>query len=379
MDCREREKKKMRYLLMGCGAIGKSLLAIIKNLQEDYDITVCDPKINGLTGQEMIRKQHQDFDVVINLTQEKTIPIMDLCDTYGLAYIDAGFECDESGFSKPSVCYEAFAKVVNSSIKGRQLLGFGMNPGIIEYMVKVYAPDRPYLAVTFETDTPIPPAGSEGQVFATWCPTTYYAEAAECPANVVGKEGTFIHVSDAKRRDYRLTTKIGTYFYDVTPHDELYSIVKFNELCQGSAFIFHAPDNLQEFAHENPVPASEIWKRVSEIPVYDDLEGEEHVGVIFYDGTDNLSYVVNRVKHADCYKKVGRNATSWQTACGVYIAMQLIADIPEGTKLTFSQATDLYKDKIREILRKLDFKIERINYFMDKEEFDQKLLPLFKL
>lgn len=367
----------MRYLLMGSGAIGKSLLAIIKNLQEDYDITVCDPKLNGVTGQEMIRKRHQDFDAVINLTQEKTLPVMELCDTYGLAYIDAGFECEESGFAEPSACHDSFAKMTGSSGKGRQLLGFGMNPGIIEYMVKVYAPDRPYLAVTFETDTPIPPVGSEEQVFGTWCPTTYYGEAAECASNVVGKGGSYIHVPSAKRRNHKLTTKIGTYLYDVTPHDELYSIAKFNELCRGAAFIFHAPDNLQRFAHDNPVPTPEIWKKVSEIPVYDDLKGEERVGVIFYDGTDNLSYVENRVKHADCYKKIGRNATSWQTACGVYIAIQLLPDIQEGTRLTFSQATDIYKDKIGEILRKLDFKIERIDDFMDKEEFDQKLLPLF--
>lgn len=91
----------MRFFLMGYGSIAKTLMSIIHDLGEEYDITICDVKDGGIKGQEIIERDHDKFDAVINLTDEYVLPIIELCDKYHLKYLDAGYEDENSSSFRP--------------------------------------------------------------------------------------------------------------------------------------------------------------------------------------------------------------------------------------------------------------------------------------
>ena len=363
----------MRYLLMGYGSIAKTLMSIIRARGENYDITICDVKKDGISGQEMIRKYHDRFDAVINLTDERVRPIVALCDRYHLRYLDAGYE------DKNSVFVDHYLKITGENPPAAHLYGFGMNPGIVEYMPFLYKDRRPYYACVFETDLPEDANGheKENHVYATWCPPSYYDEAAILDAFISTKDEICRYIPDEKRYGIRLKTKDGSFAYNITPHEEIFNIQRRDPLCRGSAFIYHAPENLQNYVLENREKKEAAF--MSSIPVKHDLSGTETVGVLIYDGTDNVRYIANRCDHRTCYLQYGYNATCYQTACGVYIGLRLLGQVPEGSSLTFTRACQMYYNEISQLLNSLDFKIETMDYYMDRAEFEDKLLPLFKM
>lgn len=359
----------MRYLLMGYGSIARALMAIIKDRGEVYDITICDMDKDGIRGQDLIERDHNRFDAVINLTNERVRPIIDLCDRYHLRYLDAGYE-DEN-----SVFVDRYLSITEEKPDTAHLYGFGMNPGIVELMPFLQNPGRPYYALVLETDLPERADGAEGGPYATWCPASYYDEAAVLDAFISTKEETCRSISDERRYGIRIESIDGSYDYNVTPHEEIFNIRRRDPLCLGSAFIYHAPEKLQRHVIENRGKGD--GKFISSIPVLHDLKGSESVGILLYDGSDNVSYVMNRSSHSDCFRRFGYNATCWQTACGVYVGLRLLEQVPDGSSMTFTDACRLYLNEIRDLLHSLDFQIEIIDHYMTKEEFEKKLLPLF--
>ena len=288
---------------MGYGSIAKTLMSIISDLGEEYDITICDVKDGGVTGQEIIERDHDKFDVVINLTDEYSTPIMELCDKYKLKYLDAGFEDENSIFVK------RFLEVSTRDDGNTHLFGFGMNPGIVEFMPFMIESDRPHISCVFETDLPVPTEEDKDKLYATWCPTTYYDESVVLEAF--------------------LSTE--------------------NEVCR------YVPRDVRY-----------------NIPL-----DTKSVGILYYDGTDNVKYVVNCSDHGKCCERYKHNATCYQTACGVYIGMQLLSMVPEGTSWTFTKESKYYFNEIREMLKKLDFEVDIIDNYMSKEQFEERILPLF--
>ncbi len=365
-----------RYLVVGYGNIAKTLISIIESMGEKWNIEICDIKDGGKTGQEVIEERHQDFDVIVNLTYVDVAPFKALCDKYGLTYIDAGYEYPENC---EDTWHELFIEAQKDKKGSKHFLGFGMNPGIAEFLTAVYGPDRPHIACQFETDKPVVDENvlNSNEVFATWSPYTYFVEAALTDAYVSTKKEPYMRLTKEERYDIELTGNGETHVYCIVPHEEVLNMTKDNPYCEGSAFIFHAPTKLQNFAKDNYKDYSKL-DYVNNIPVLHDIGGTESVGIIFYDGSDNIRYVVNTVDHAESFKKYGHNATCWQTACGVYIGMCMAQMVPEDTSWTLSKAAYVYKKEVQEILDKLGFKVEEIDHFMKKEEFEEKILPLFK-
>lgn len=360
----------MRFLLMGKGNIANTLLSIIRSLGEQYDIVTCDLKEDHIRGQDYLMEFHDRFDAVINLTDDKVPQILELCEQYGLKYIDAGYE-DEN-----EVFVENYLKLIKADTKTVRLLGFGMNPGLVELMPYMITHTKPYIACVFETDLPELRKKTDPPVFATWAPATYYDEAVVMDSFLSSKAAVCQYVSDEERYNIELTTKDGSYLYHIIPHEEVFNIQGEEALCQGSAFVFHAPTALQEYMLKHKDEQADELLR--EIYVNNDLSGTESVGILLYDGTDNVRYIRNISDHGKCCDKLGYNASCYQTACGIYIAMQLLRQIPNGTALTFTAAAKRYKKEILQILEKLDFKIDIVDNYMAKEEFEEKLLPLFK-
>lgn len=354
---------------MGYGSIAKTLMSIISDLGEEYDITICDVKDGGVTGQEIIERDHDKFDAVINLTDEYSTPIMELCDKYKLKYLDAGFEDENSIFVK------RFLEVSTRDDGNTHLFGFGMNPGIVEFMPFMIESDRPHISCVFETDLPVPTEEDKDKLYATWCPTTYYDESVVLEAFLSTENEVCRYVPRDVRYNIPLDTKDGSYEYFIIPHEEVFNIQQANPLCKASAFVFHAPQVFQDFVLS--YDGDDGMAVAAQIPVNNNITGTESVGILYYDGTDNVKYVVNCSDHGKCCERYKHNATCYQTACGVYIGMQLLSMVPEGTSWTFTKASKYYFNEIREMLKKLDFEVDIIDNYMSKEQFEERILPLF--
>lgn len=360
----------MRFFLMGYGSIAKTLMSIINDLGEEYDIVTCDLKEDGIRGQDIIERDHDKFDAVINLTDEYVLPIIELCDKYGLKYLDAGYEDENSVFVKN------FLKYSTSDQENVHLFGFGMNPGLVEYMpFVVEQPDKDYIACVFETDLPVPTEEDKDKLYATWCPTTYYDESVVLDAFVSTENEVCKYISREDRYNIPLETKDGAYDYFIIPHEEVFNIQTRDPKCKASAFVFHAPQVFQDFVLS--YDGDDGMEVAAKIPVNNNITGTESVGILLYDGSDNVRYIVNCSDHGECCDRYKHNATCFQTACGVYVGMQLLSMVPDGTTWTFTKASQYYTKEIGAMLDKLGFKIDIIDNYLPKEQFEERILPLF--
>ena len=361
----------MRFLFLGNGNITGALIGIINRLGErdDWDITVSDIK-DGICGSEIIEKYHDRYDVIVNLTDSDVFPILEKCGEYSLGYIDAGFETDADG----KEYLEKYREMLRSPKKAPHLFGFGMNPGIVELIPVLYAPDEPYIACEIDTDLAYSDGGVP-EIFGTWCPGVYADELVYASSYVLGSGGQYIPVSNGEKYGIPLAVENTKADYCVVPHEELFGFTCCGGNCRGGIFLYRGPENLQKYLISN---ADKEQTDIAFPPVLHDLKGKEAVGIVFYGKDGNMKYVVNRADHAEAYSSYGCNATCFQTACGIYTAINLIGKVPKNASLCFTDAAKKYKTEILEILGKLNFSFEVGDSPISKEEFEKKILPFFE-
>ena len=116
--------------------------------------------------------------------------------------------------------------------------------------------------------------------------------------------------------------------------------------------------------------------------------GGECVGIAFFDGTSRVVSATNRADHARTFARFGCNGTCWQTACGVYAGLQLLAAARPGESLTVSSAMRLapYRTIVADAMARVGeavpearvgFAIEVRDDFIAADAIRADVLPLF--
>ncbi len=363
----------MKILLAGHGSIGRAFEAIYRERQCPDELTVCDLR-NGENCLDLIRSNPGKWDLIINLTGMMTEDILPFCLEHGLNYIDAAFE-DESievgEQEDPTVYYRHYQELLATEAgKSRVMLGFGMNPGIIEHIYFTHKPARRHIAIELEYDS----AEKDGEVFCTWSPVSYFLESVRAAKIITTRKHPYQNFASIlkNRLPIRLTTDGQLRDYCVIPHEESFYVMKNAPECEAFAFFYQAPLSCQQFMQ------SHIGRMTPEdvraVPVLHDVRGQDSVGMLFYDYTDNLYYVRNRGDHQKIFRKFGSNATCWQTACGVFVAYRLISRLNPGEVVTMSDISARFRPEIDKVLRELDFQITRDDYAINPEEFRKNVL-----
>lgn len=137
------------------------------------------------------------------------------------------------------------------------------------------------------------------------------------------------------------------------PHEEIYTIINLNPLCKLCAFLYSAPQKLQEHLIQLRGEQSLLQ---NEIPVLHDIEGYDCVGILIYDDSKNLTYTYNKANHQHCFKEYSCNGTSWQVACGIYVALTIMPFLDLGS-YTFSNVPKSLFHIIDKTLENLNFLI----------------------
>ena len=366
----------MRKLIIGNGNVTRAFLAILDSLGERRDITVCDSH-EGMSGERMIREHHDCFDAVLNLSSAPTGALIDLCQRHGLAYLDTAYSWPGDDF----IGVAEYAANVRDELRPREgvalLHGFGMNPGLVEVILALYAPKRPYFALEVDTDTAEAAAADAPKIWGTWCPENHWYETAHASAACSTRDAFLKELPEALHHGRRLTAGGREFDFSVTVHDETGYMVTSDPNCRGAVFLYAAPRVISEHFRALLAAGRELEEGV---PVLHDLKGEECVGVAFYDGTDaSIRYVMNRGDHAKAFRSFGCNGTCWQVACGVYAGMRLLGLVGKGESLTVSSAMRIpaYRACILSALERVGFSFETLDGYLDVGQVRSQIMPLF--
>jgi len=364
----------MNILLAGHGSIGRAFEAIYRDRREPHDLFVCDLR-NGQNCLDLIRDRRYHWDLVINLTGMMTADILPVCLERSIDYIDAAFE-DESievdASRDPDEYYRHYQEMIRLRPQGsRAMFGFGMNPGIIEHIYFSHKPERPHIAIELEYDS----AEKGDAVFCTWSPASYFLESVRAAKIITTQQHPYKNFASILngRLPIRLTADGIRRDFCVIPHEESFYVMKNSPDCQAFAFLYQAPIKCQQFLQDRTGSLSSE-DVCAAVPVLHNVSGQDSVGMLFYDYSDNLYWVRNRGDHQRIFRKFGCNATCWQTACGVFAAYRLIRLLQPGETVTMSDISRRFQPEIDSILRELDFRIERTDHAVDPAEFQNAVL-----
>ena len=363
----------MNILLAGHGSIGKAFEAIFRERHEPGNLTVCDLR-NGQNCLDLIRDPVRHWDLIVNLTGMMTADILPVCLEHSIDYIDAAFE-DESievpDHEDPAEYYRHYRQLISTRPRGsRAMFGFGMNPGIIEYIYFTHKPAGRHIAIELEYDS----ARKDGEVFCTWSPVSYFLESVRAAKIITTRNHPYKNFAPAlkSRLPIRLTADGEKRDFCVIPHEESFYVMKNSPDCEAFAFLYQAPLSCQQFmqSHRGKMTPDDVAR----VPVLHDVTGQDSVGMLFYDYSDNLYWVRNRGDHQTMFRKFGSNATCWQTACGVFLAYRLISLLQPGEAVTMSDIALRFRPEIEAVLKELDFRIERTDHAVDPKEFQDQVL-----
>lgn len=352
----------MKVLIGGNGNISKALQSIAKHHKINnlsFEFTTCDLK-DGQDYIQYITNYGKNFDVTVNLTDMPTSKAYRACEKIGLDYIDAGVESDDEISVERQFRDMLNFKHPNSKF----MFGFGMNPGIIEYIYESGKPSSKHYAIEFETDF----AKCEKNIFGTWSVYAYYQEAVEDLPFVISKKGGFKEIE--KDTIINIETIDGKLDYKVIPHEEMIYVVENNENCLGGCFLYRAPEGI----HKEFINAKN-FAEYKNIQVEHNICGFDKVGILYYDvDGKNPYYVFNEADNKKIYKKYGVNGTCWQTAVGVFVALNIVKSLKNGETVTFTDVSKRFKKEIKEIFDDVSFKISKQENFMQRTEFEEKIL-----
>lgn len=373
---------KTRILLCGYGNINRTLHKILEKMEEpeSFSVGICDLK-DGNDIKEYLPAHLDEYDLVINACGAASASVMQLCVDLGIDYIDLGYDDGADSFDKtqppppPLTSFVIDSK--NYKCSSRVLLGFGINPGILEYVYVTNKPDYPHLAFELEND------GSytdNDDMFGTWSPVMYAGESFMC--------NKYIGVGDKAKQIFPqepvvLKCKNGEdHEYLFIEHEELYSMLFSDPNCKGVGYLYQSPMKLQRYCL-NLGRENLTLESVQEIPVLANVKGKDKVGIFFWelnpDGTlgKRNYWVYNETDNEWAWKNWGENSICWQTATGAWIAYKLIGKIEKGHAYSMTDIAARFRDEITALLNRIGLTFQREDQEFSYEEFKEKVFDKF--
>lgn len=367
-----------RILLAGYGNIAQAFEKVIKE-QEDassYQITTCDIK-DGYDIIDYLPQHKGEFDVVINTSLANSTRLSLLCAEMKIDYIDVGIEDGIDDEVTPSYDYISMMKDYMNvkTPHSRMLLGFGINPGILEHIYQKYKPQSKHYTFEMEHDDAV---SKEYKVFATWSPFMYVEESIFSENIVCRQDGKGTHVIEMDKQ----LSKMGGAFtlnyhgekrkYVPVCHEELVTMILSDPNLLGTAYLFQAPKVLQQYCLDKGKLITQ--KEALSIPVLDNLQGEDQVGMLFWDLSDNIYWIKNVMANQATWKRYGINAVCWQTAVGLWIGYKMMDKLPCNHPHTMTEVSQLYGEDIDRLLEQVGMHFEREDHVFDVEEFKENII-----
>ena len=365
-----------RILLAGYGNIAHAFEKILLEQETvgSYQLTVCDIA-DGNDIMDYLPHHHDEFDVVLNTSLANSIALSKMCIDYRLDYIDVGIE---DGIGNPDSTPSDYTALMKEMIQwkthSRIMLGFGVNPGILEHVYQKHKPAGSHFAFELEHDDAI---SSEHKVFGTWSPFMYVEEAVFAEKVVVRKDGTRVVDEQLAANGGTMTLNYhgGQRHYLPIHHEELMSMIMSCDDLLGTAYLFQAPIAMQEYCLRKGKQLTDY--QIFAIPVPQNLQGSDQVGMLFWDCGNNLYWVKNTTQNKATWLRYGVNAVCWQTATGAWIAYRLLDAASTDHPHTMTELSQLMPDAIDALLNQIGLTFEVEEQPFNIEDFKNNIMCYF--
>lgn len=379
-----------RILLCGYGNINRTFHKILQEQEPEgsYSITICERK-EGHEILSWLPVHHEEVDVVVNACSSDTLPILQMCMEMGLDYIDVGIDDSEDSFNccrrSEESCSAEDSLNILPALQARPchshvMLGFGINPGILEHIYVKHKPPYKHLAFELEEDDSY---SDETPLFGTWSPVMYASEST-MGEKFIACKGQAVNITGVMEEQgpVVLQGKDGrTRRYIFVPHEELYSMMNSDENCEGCGYLFQMVPTLQTYCleHGRDMQLEEVRK----IPVLRHCQGEDKVGMLFWevneDGTlaDRNYWMYNRTPNEETWQRYGENSVCWQTATGLWVAYKLLDRVSPDYAHTMTELSAQQGRYIDELLMQIGLRFDRKEEVFDKQEFDREVRHWF--
>lgn len=376
-----------RILLCGYGNINRTFHKIIQEQEpeDSYSVTICERK-EGNEILSWLPLHHDEVDVVVNACSSDTLPILELCMRLGLDYIDVGIDDSEQYFGRSRQGDDSYSAEDSLNIlpelqsrpcHSHVMLGFGINPGILEHIYVKYKPTYKHLAFELEEDDSY---SDVTPLFGTWSPVMYASESTLFKKFIAYK-GHAVDITGVMEEQgpVVLQGRDGrTRRYIFVPHEELYSMMNSDPNCLGCGYLFQMVPTLQAYCleHGGDMRLDDVRK----IPVLRHCQGEDKVGMLFWqlneDGTlaDRNYWMYNRTTNEDAWHRYGENSVCWQTATGIWIAYKLLDRVSADHAHTMTELSAEHSKYIDELLEQIGLRFDRMEDVFDKQQFTQEII-----
>lgn len=365
-------------LLGSGGGVGQAILALLEHVHQDAAAPLHDAVANciihcidnkpfqhhtfnkpypQLAGQLVLHqfdledterfKRHlidSNTSLVIDVSWADTLAMLDCCNECAVAYINTALESTEvdsrtelEGFTLIER-YMRFKAKRHSYTNTKAIVGSGMNPGVVQWMVTSLMeeqPDRlPLACYIVETDNSFYTDKALVQprtIYSTWSPECFLDEAIlNYPMYVSNQRALFLYEAVYAQT---FAVQLGQTYFEgcLMPHEEVMSLGERYPF--ETAFIYKVNDITTEILRDHIEDSDELWDWNHKLlhPRDAELSGSDLVGVLLvYDDHERFLYNVMENKHvSDIY---GTNATYFQVACGLYggICALLLDGLPNG-------------------------------------------------
>ncbi|WP_243525584.1 saccharopine dehydrogenase NADP-binding domain-containing protein [Bacillus pseudomycoides] len=292
------------------------------------------------TEQFKYHLQKTDAGVVIDVSGADTLSILRCCNELGISYINSALEnaqvdLDDSlkGFQLTER-YTRFEKEKSNFTNTRAIIGSGMNPGVVQWMVvqlmKEQPEKKPRACYIVEHDYSFLADQSlikPNTLYASWAVERFLDEAILSYPMYVSHHRPIYFYEDVYASEYKVRLGEKEFYGSLMPHEEVLILGKTFDMEVG--FLYRINEYTTDLIRKNLDDVDKLWNWNRKVfnPAEDEIAGADLVGVLLvYE--DNEKYMYNVMNSSEIFQKYKTNATYFQVGCGIYAGLSsLLLDI----------------------------------------------------
>ncbi len=272
-------------------------------------------------------------NIVIDVSWADTIEMLTCCNEFGTHYINTALECpavdNNEAIERFGLLerYRIFAQHKDNFKNSTSIIGSGMNPGVVQWMMlhlmQQFPEEQPVACYIVEHDTSFykdTTLAQEQTIYTTWSPECFLDEAIlNYPLFMKQHIPVVLH-QDVYQQEFKVTLGDIQFYGCLMPHEE---VVSLGEWFDGEiGFLYRVNDHTTNAIRNNLKTVDDLWdwKHKVVLPNDGELTGADLIGILLV-YSDKERFIYNVIDSDAMYTRFHTNATYFQVACGVYGAL----------------------------------------------------------
>ena len=271
--------------------------------------------------------------VVIDVSGADTIRVLSCCNELGICYINSALEneaVDQDdrliGFQLTER-YTRFEKEKDKFTNTKAIIGSGMNPGVVQWMVVELMKERPnekpracYIVehdTSFLNDTALIKPHT---LYASWAVERFLDEAIWSYPMYMSHHRPLYFYEDVYASEYKVKLGEKEFYGCLMPHEEVLILGKNFNMEVG--FLYRINEYTTNIIRQNLDKVEDLWNWNRKVfnPAEEEIAGEDLVGVLLvYENSE--TYMYNVMNSSQVFHKYKTNATYFQVGCGIYAGL----------------------------------------------------------